>query len=646
MSGGMPRRAQLGGLLRRRRPDAAGDLGGERVELGQPRLALRRSASRRGPGSSPRSGMRVVRLSFSPARMPGNARCGAHATAGSPSSPSTTGSVTLRRRSPNDRVRTDTGTSTLSSRGLLRAPGAQRADGGRRACPAVGAGEAAQRRLLAGAGGEHRVHLRVVLAIPGGGEAGGQPAAPPARAGRRRPAPPAKAPPASTSSGRSRRIRTRCWKGRGSRAIRHECRVGGRVGSKQVTGIDWVILGAVALLALFGWAQGFIAGALALAGSPRARGSPRGSAPLVLPEGDESQWAPAFALVGAIVAGGVLAASFEGAGSAICAGGSLARVRGRRPCAGRGPDRVRGPALAWVLGAVALQAAPDIRRDVQRSVVLRQLNAVLPPTGPLLNTLRRARPVPAHRRSRGPRAGAARGDRARSGGRRVARERGQDPRHARAGVGVEGSGWVARPGVVVTNAHVVAGQDDTRVLPGGRDPGLDAQAIHFDPRNDLAVLRVPGLDAPALDIASDPESGHLGGDPRLPAQRPVRRARRPPRADARGRQPGRLRARAGAAADRRPAGRGALGQLRRPDGRRRGPRGDDDLRRHHAAGRAADTACRTPWCAPPWQTRAAAYRLGHAGAELPSAVRMGKTLVIAEKPSVGRDLPARSRARS
>ena len=64
------------------------------------------------------------------------------------------------------------------------------------------------------------------------------------------------------------------------------------------------------------------------------------------------------------------------------------------------------------------------------------------------------------------------------------------------GVGVEGSGWVARPGVVVTNAHVVAGQDDTQVLPGGRDPGLDAQAVHFDPRNDLAVLRVPGLDAP------------------------------------------------------------------------------------------------------------------------------------------------------
>jgi S1-C subfamily serine protease len=75
------------------------------------------------------------------------------------------------------------------------------------------------------------------------------------------------------------------------------------------------------------------------------------------------------------------------------------------------------------------------------------------------------------------------------------------------GLGVEGSGWVAGDGVVVTNAHVVAGQDDTRVLPGGAEPGLDAQAVAFDPRNDLAVLRVPGLDAPALPIANDPQAG-------------------------------------------------------------------------------------------------------------------------------------------
>ena len=33
-----------------------------------------------------------------------------------------------------------------------------------------------------------------------------------------------------------------------------------------MTGLDWIILGIVILLALFGWAQGFVSGALALVG--------------------------------------------------------------------------------------------------------------------------------------------------------------------------------------------------------------------------------------------------------------------------------------------------------------------------------------------------------------------------------------------
>jgi len=78
------------------------------------------------------------------------------------------------------------------------------------------------------------------------------------------------------------------------------------------------------------------------------------------------------------------------------------------------------------------------------------------------------------------------------------------------GLGVSGSGWVVAPETVVTNAHVVAGQDDTEVLPRGREPASAAFAVHFDTRNDLAVLRVPGLDAPALELAGDPESGEPG----------------------------------------------------------------------------------------------------------------------------------------
>jgi S1-C subfamily serine protease len=64
--------------------------------------------------------------------------------------------------------------------------------------------------------------------------------------------------------------------------------------------------------------------------------------------------------------------------------------------------------------------------------------------------------------------------------------------------------------VVVTNAHVIAGQHDTRVLPNGDGGGNVARAIAFIPRDDVAVLQVDGLDAPALSLATDPQAGTSG----------------------------------------------------------------------------------------------------------------------------------------
>jgi S1-C subfamily serine protease len=273
-----------------------------------------------------------------------------------------------------------------------------------------------------------------------------------------------------------------------------------------LTGIDWLIVGAVVLLALFGWAQGFISGVLALVGFVVGAWLGTRLAPLVLSGGQESTWAPAFALVGAIMAGGILAAGFEGVGSRL-------RARLRSPAfatidgaLGAVLTACIGLLIAWVLGAVALRADPDIRRDVQRSMILRQLNAVLPPTGPLLNTLRGLDPFPQidgpSANVPAPQAAIARDPEVAAAARSVVKVLG-----TACGVGVEGSGWVAGDGIVVTNAHVVAGQDDTRVLLEGREPGLDAEAIAFDSDNDLAVLRVDGLDAPALELELDPRSG-------------------------------------------------------------------------------------------------------------------------------------------
>ena len=82
----------------------------------------------------------------------------------------------------------------------------------------------------------------------------------------------------------------------------------------------------------------------------------------------------------------------------------------------------------------------------------------------------------------------------------------------------EGSGWVVGPGLVVTNAHVVAGESDT-VLERSDGSEVDATVVAFDPNRDIAVLSAPGLardplprrPASAGDIGA--VFGHPGGGP-------------------------------------------------------------------------------------------------------------------------------------
>jgi S1-C subfamily serine protease len=72
---------------------------------------------------------------------------------------------------------------------------------------------------------------------------------------------------------------------------------------------------------------------------------------------------------------------------------------------------------------------------------------------------------------------------------------------------LEGTGFVIGPQLVMTNAHVVAGTDETAVeVPGrrGRTTELDARVVFYDPKTDLAVLRVPELDAEPLRFESRP----------------------------------------------------------------------------------------------------------------------------------------------
>ena len=73
----------------------------------------------------------------------------------------------------------------------------------------------------------------------------------------------------------------------------------------------------------------------------------------------------------------------------------------------------------------------------------------------------------------------------------------------------DGSGFFVDDDLVVTNAHVVAGEDETTVeLSDGST--LDARVVAFDPARDLAVLRTRGGGAAPLPLRGA-EVGDTGG---------------------------------------------------------------------------------------------------------------------------------------
>jgi S1-C subfamily serine protease len=275
-----------------------------------------------------------------------------------------------------------------------------------------------------------------------------------------------------------------------------------------VSTVDWVIVAFTAALAVYGYLQGFIVGALSLAGF--ALGAVLGArlGPLLLPGGSRSQYAPLFGLLGALLVGGVLATGLEGLGVRARRTLKIPGLRTADGLLGATLTACIGLGIAWIVGAVALQATSSrtLRLDIQRSAILAELNHLLPPSGPILDALARFDPLPP---IHGPAATvpaptrgilAARGVRAAF--QSVVRVTG-----TACGLGIEGSGWVVAPGLVVTNAHVVAGESDTTVQVDGVGDNIPATPVVFDAHDDVAILRVAGLDLRPLSLARMPASG-------------------------------------------------------------------------------------------------------------------------------------------
>ena len=272
-----------------------------------------------------------------------------------------------------------------------------------------------------------------------------------------------------------------------------------------MTTVDWIAAAVIGLAALNGLQRGLIGGAFSLAGIIGGAYFGAKLAPEFL-SGNESPYTPLVALAGAVVLGAFLQSAASVVGNAIRK--SLFVVPPLRvldSLGGLALGAAAGAAIVWVAGAVALHTPgqTELREEVQRSRILNRINERVPPAR-LLDAIARVDPFAA---IRGPQARVAPPDPAllQSAGVRTARDSVLRVTGSACGLGVEGSGWVAAPSLVVTNAHVVAGMKDARVDRGVGE-FRDATVVAFDSRDDVAVLRVERLGAPPLTLV-DPVEG-------------------------------------------------------------------------------------------------------------------------------------------
>ncbi len=275
--------------------------------------------------------------------------------------------------------------------------------------------------------------------------------------------------------------------------------------------LDLLIIVVCLALAAIGYAQGFIVGAASLTGLVIGGIVGTRVTQTLLDRGTDnptaSAWAPLIGLGVGVLITIVGAMAMQDLG---------ARLRGRvQGEAMSGLDRLFGAILLGIVGlllgwfaAAATIGVPQLRElrpAIVESRLVAELNSILPDAQPLLGALASYDPFPKFDGGRietdAPDPTLPRDPEVREASRSVLRVIG-----SACGYRITGSGWVISPGYVITNAHVVAGQEDTGVQLVGKGDPLDADVVSFDQVNDLAVLRVRDLDLTPLKMV-DPREG-------------------------------------------------------------------------------------------------------------------------------------------
>jgi uncharacterized membrane protein required for colicin V production len=269
---------------------------------------------------------------------------------------------------------------------------------------------------------------------------------------------------------------------------------------------DWIAIAIVLISAVGGFRRGLVLSAFSLVGL--AVGAYVGSrlAPHLVHGGSDSTWTPVAGLIGAVLGAVLLQFAALSAGSFIRGGMRLTALRLIDSAGGLLLGGVIGLAIVWVGASVALLSPGQtgFRQEVARSQIVKQLDSALPPRT-LLNLLNRIDPFPSivgpKAPSLPPSKGVLRDPSIRAATTRIVKVLG-----TACGVGVEGSGWLAGRNLVVTAAHVVAGEHNTTVEVPGRVLPVVADVVVLDIHNDVGVLRVSGVDLRPLRLA-EPRSG-------------------------------------------------------------------------------------------------------------------------------------------
>ena len=281
--------------------------------------------------------------------------------------------------------------------------------------------------------------------------------------------------------------------------------------------VDWLVIVLAFVVAYTGWVHGFVVGLLSFVGFVGGATAGLLLVPVVLGGLEPSLGVSVLAVLM------VLAIASIGQGLLAWAGGWVRSKVSSEPA--RHVDGLAGALLAvvglligaWAVGlAISSSAIPYASAAVRESKILKTVDGAVPVSPDALRDAFEsvvsagrfpevvAPWVPEPIRDVGaPEATLSRDPEIRAATASVVKVIGRADSCSRV---IEGSGFVVAPERVMTNAHVVAGVAAPIVAGPDAEP-LESRVVHFDPRTDVAVLAVPGLDRATLDFRDDTAAG-------------------------------------------------------------------------------------------------------------------------------------------